>query len=56
VQWTGKQELTFSDALRVVRKWLWVEGIFATVGQKATFESLPEDFQDLILDGLTAAA
>jgi hypothetical protein len=56
VRWAGKQELTFSDALRVVRKWLWVEGIFNAVGRKANFESLPEDFQDQILDGLTAAA
>jgi hypothetical protein len=56
VQWTGKQELTFSDALTVVRKWLWVEWVFATAGQKQTFENLPEDFQDLLLNGLTPAA
>jgi DDE superfamily endonuclease len=56
VQWTGKQEVTFSDAVSCVRKWLWVEWVFATSGQKQTFENLPEDFQDLLLSGLAPAA
>jgi hypothetical protein len=56
VQWTGKQELTFSDALTAVRKWLWVEWIFAGAGQKDAFENLPEEFQDLLLNGLAPAA
>ena len=25
VDWEGKEGLTFSDAMTVVRKWLWVE-------------------------------
>ncbi len=56
VQWTGKQQLTFSDALTCVRKWLWVEWVFATSGQKQTFENLPEDFRDMLLSGLAPAA
>jgi Archaeal putative transposase ISC1217 len=56
VQWTGKQVLTFSDALCCVRKWLWVEWVFSTAGQKQTFENLPEDFQDLLLNSLAPAA
>ena len=56
VWWTGKQEVTFSDAISAVRKWLWVEWIFASAGQKQTFENLPEDFQELLLNGLAPAA
>ena len=56
VQWCGKRAGTFSDALRAVRKWLWVEAIFSCAGQKACFETLPEDFQDLVLNGLAPAA
>ena len=56
VQWCGKRAETFSDALRAVRKWLWVEAIFSCAGQKACFETLPEDFQDLVLNGLAPAA
>ncbi len=56
VRWSGKEEVTFSDAIRVVRKWLWVEWVFASAGQKQMFENLPEDFQDLLLNGLTPAA
>jgi hypothetical protein len=56
VQWTGKQSLSFSDALTCVRKWLWVEWVFASAGQKQTFENLPEDFQELLLGGLAPAA
>ena len=56
VQWPGKENLTFSDALRCVRQWLWVEWVFASAGQKQTFENLPEDFQELLLGGLAPAA
>jgi DDE superfamily endonuclease/Archaeal putative transposase ISC1217 len=56
VRWTGKQEVTFSDAISAVRKWLWVEWVFASAGQKQTFENLPEDFQQLLLNGLAPAA
>ena len=56
VQWPGKENLTFSDALCCVRKWLWVEWVFASAGQKQTFANLPEDFQELLLNGLAPAA
>lgn len=55
VQWTGKHSLTFSDALGCVRKWLWVEWVFSSAGQQQTWENLPEDFQDLLLNGLAPA-
>jgi hypothetical protein len=56
LHWPGKENLTFSDALRAVRQWLWVEGIFHAAGQKDCFDNLPEDFQDLVLNGLAPAA
>jgi hypothetical protein len=56
VRWSGKEEVTFSDAISVVRKWLWVEWVFASAGQKQTFENLPEEFQGLLLGGLAPAA
>ena len=56
VQWAGKQNLTFSDALRCVRKWLWVEWVFAAAGQEQAFANLPEGFQELLLNGLAPAA
>lgn len=56
VRWPGKQETTFSDAISAVRRWLWAEWVFASAGQKQTFENLPEDFQELLLNGLAPAA
>jgi hypothetical protein len=56
VWWTGKQQVTFSDAMCVVRKWLWVEWIFTCAGQKQTFENLTGEFQELVLNGLAPAA
>jgi hypothetical protein len=56
VDWKGKPGLTFSDAITGVRKWLWVEWVFPACGYGATFENLPEEFQELILSGLAPAA
>ena len=56
IVWKGKRELTFSDALCCVRKWLWVEWVFASAGQRQTFENLPGDFQEVLLSGLAPAA
>jgi hypothetical protein len=56
VRWAGKEGVTFSDALSVVRKWLWVEWVFVSAGQKEVFENLPTGFQELLLGGLAPAA
>src|SRR5205085_7485376 len=40
VQWVGKDEVTFSDAITAVRKWLWVEWVFRVGGYRDTFEKL----------------
>lgn len=56
VQWTGKQDVTFSDAITTVRKWLWVEWVFGLAGHQEQFHKLPKGFQTLLLNGLAPAA
>ncbi len=53
--WVGKEDVTFSDALTAVRRWLWVEWVFAIPGHATTFSKLSRPFQQLLLAGLTPA-
>ena len=55
VLWPGKQDITFSDALTAVRRWLWVEWVFAIPGHGREFSKLSRPFQHLLLAGLTPA-
>lgn len=54
--WLGKEDVTFSDALTAVRRWLWVEWVFAIPGHGMAFSKLKRPFQQLLLAGLTPAA
>jgi hypothetical protein len=56
VAWVGKEDVTFSDALTAVRRWLWVEWVFAIPGHDAAFSKLCRPFQRLLLAGLAPAA
>jgi DDE superfamily endonuclease len=56
VEWPGKTGVTFSDALRAVRRWLWREWVFPQVGLASVVQKLPEPMQDLLLNGLAPAA
>jgi hypothetical protein len=56
VDWAGKQELTFSDAMTAVRRWLWVEWVFATPGYREAFQKLTRPFRCLLLSALAPAA
>jgi hypothetical protein len=56
VAWVGKADVTFSDALTAVRRWLWVEWVFAIPGHASAFTKLSRPFQQLLLAGLTPAA
>jgi hypothetical protein len=56
LSWLGKQDVTFSDALTMVRRWLWVEWVFAIPGHATSFAKLQRSFQELLLAGLTPAA
>jgi hypothetical protein len=54
--WVGKEDVTFSDALTAVRRWLWVEWVFAIPGHGMAFSKLRRPFQQMLLAGLTPAA
>jgi DDE superfamily endonuclease len=53
--WVGKQDVTFSDALTAVRRWLWVAWVFAIPGHGRAFSKLSRAFQQLLLAGLAPA-
>jgi hypothetical protein len=55
VLWPGKQDATFSDALMAVRRWLWVEWVFAIPGHGSEVSKLSRPFKHLLLAGLTPA-
>ena len=56
VLWCGKSEVTFSDAITAVRRWIWVEWIFVICGHKETFTKLPGSLRNLLLYALAPAA
>jgi len=56
VEWAGKQGVSFSDAITAVRRWLWVEWVFAIPGYKPAFQKLSRPFRYLLLHALAPAA
>jgi hypothetical protein len=56
VEWPGKPEVTFSDAIAAVRRWLWVEWVFARPGHREAFQKLGGDLRRILLNGLAPAA
>jgi DDE superfamily endonuclease len=56
VDWVGKQDVTFSDAITAVRRWLWVEWVFALPGHRQAFAKLRRPFRQLLLNALAPAA
>jgi hypothetical protein len=56
VEWAGKTDATFSDAITAVRRWLWLEWVFALPGYKPAFEKLAHPFRSLLLHALAPAA
>jgi DDE superfamily endonuclease len=56
VLWTGKEAMTFSDAITAVRRWLWSEWVFPTGGHDKAFAKLPSALQDVLLTALAPAA
>ena len=56
IRWAGKEDVTFSDALTAVRRWLWVEWVFAIPGHGTAFSKLSRPFQQMLLAGLAPAA
>lgn len=56
VDWPGKCDVTFSDAITAVRRWLWVEWVFAIPGHREAFSKLSGPFRQILLNGLAPAA
>jgi len=56
VEWAGKQDVTFSDAITAVRRWLWLEWVFAIPGHRGAFQKLARPFRSLLLHALAPAA
>ena len=56
VEWAGKTDVTFSDAITAVRRWLWLEWVFAIPGYRPVFEKLQRPFRCLLLHALAPAA
>jgi DDE superfamily endonuclease len=48
VDWPGKVETTFSDAITAVRRWLWVDWVFANHGFAEAFSKLSRPFQGAV--------
>jgi len=56
VTWPGKRNVTFSDAITAVRRWLWVEWVFVTCGQRVAFSKLSRPLRAMLLYALAPAA
>ena len=56
VQWRGKRDVTFSDAITAVRRWLWQQWVFALPGYQEVFEKLARPFRGLLLHALAPTA
>jgi hypothetical protein len=56
VEWKGKMVVSFSDAITAVRRWLWLQWVFAIPGYTVAFEQLSRPFRSLLLHALAPAA
>jgi hypothetical protein len=56
LDWVNKSDVTFSDAITAVRRWLWQEWVFATPGHASAFAKLTRPFKAILLYALAPAA
>jgi len=56
VAWAGKQDVTFSDAMTAVRRWLWQQWVFALPRYQQAFAKLTQPFRGLLLHALAPTA
>jgi hypothetical protein len=52
VDWPGKRDVTFSDAITAVRRWLWVEWVLAIPGHREAFSKLRGPLRQILLNNL----
>jgi hypothetical protein len=56
VTWPGKTDVTFSDALTAVRRWVWSDGIFARVRGGPAVAKLPAPLREVLYAALAPTA
>ena len=56
IEWPGKTDRTFSDAITAVRRGLWTDWAFATPGHHEAFSKLPRPIRAVLLYALAPAA
>jgi hypothetical protein len=54
--WPGKRDVTSSDAITAVRRWLWLGWVFADPGPAGALRKLPAGLRRILLDALAPAA
>ena len=56
VDWPGKRDVAFSDAITAVRRWLWLHWVLAIPGHRDAFRKLKPGLRRILLNGLAPAA
>jgi Transposase DDE domain. len=56
IDWPGKTETTFSDAITAVRRWLWTDWVFETPSHHEAFAKIPRPVRAVLLYALAPAA
>lgn len=56
VEWEGKRNVTFSDAITAVRRWLWQHWVFPRLSHDDALNKLPESIRQALLYALAPAA
>jgi uncharacterized protein YerC len=56
ITWTGKTSITFSDVITSVRRWLWLEGVFATPTFREAISKLTQQEQNTLFYALSPAS
>lgn len=56
IEWPGKMDRTFSDAITAVRRWLWSDWVFATPDHHEAFSKLSRPIKAVLLYALAPAA
>jgi hypothetical protein len=54
--WPGKHDVTFSDAITAVRRWLWLGWVFAAPGPNRALRKLEPGLRRILLNALAPAA
>ncbi len=54
VDWPGKCDVTSSNAITAVRRWLWLDWVFVIPGHRVAFSKLTSSFRQISLNGLAA--